>query len=177
MRRYLPLSAAMLLSACAAGMGGGPLPGPTRAPDPQRCEALFREFDYVKQTMSTPSGFADDASIPPELQLEVGRLRQANCLTRPDDLTLDGSAGPIAESGARIVPATVHAGVVTDMAAEATVIAYFEARNGSPYSVGQPGLGRRIYLGPFVTAGGRDAALQAARRAGFASPYVGRPVN
>lgn len=161
-------AAALTLAACTAPPGQDPSTAGVQ------CEALFRDFDIAKATMSTPSGRDDERSIPSALWVEIERLRRADCLTRSGDLTLDESAAPVVEGGAAIRPAIVHAGVVTDMAAEARALDFFAARGAAPRSEGQAGLGRRIYLGPFTTAGGRDAALTLAREAGFESPYTVR---
>ena len=41
-------------------------------------------------------------------------------------------------------------------------------------SIGAPGLGRRIYVGPFATEGGLAEATEIARRGGFVAPYPAR---
>ena len=41
-------------------------------------------------------------------------------------------------------------------------------------SRGAPGLGRRIFIGPFDTEGGLAEGMEVARRAGFVAPYVRR---
>lgn len=157
----------LLLAGCAP-QGG---PQASRS-DPGVCVSRFEAFDFAKQSMSTPTGRSDQMAVPIGLQSQVAALRQHDCMTRPGDLTLSGEVVPLVESGASIRPATIHAGVLTDMSAEGPVRAYFEARGIDTLTVGQAGLGRRVYIGAFTTAGGRDAALATARAAGFASPYV-----
>jgi hypothetical protein len=159
--------AAALLVACSGA--DGPQGGTVVTGD---CVGLYKRFDFAKQTMSTPIGMSDRAAIPFGLQSQIAALQQHNCLTRPNDLTFAAEPVPVTESGASIPPATIHAGVVTDMAAEAQALEYFQARGIKTLSVGQAGLGRRIYIGAFTTSGGRDAALSAARAAGFEWPYV-----
>jgi hypothetical protein len=54
---------------------------------------------------------------------------------------------------------------------EARVRAFFEARGVRARSVGDPMLGRRIYIGPFATQGGLESAAALARSIGFIAPY------
>ena len=49
-------------------------------------------------------------------------------------------------------------------------IRYFVPRGIRAFSIGKAGLGRRVYVGPFVTAGALEGARQAALEAGFAYP-------
>ena len=158
------------LSACAA-----PAIGPSRATGPD-CVALFRAYDVTAATMSTPGGWSDWMSIPPALQWPIARLRNAGCLTMSDDLAPLSTIGPapVVESGPAIPPTSLHAGVVTSMADEVTVLAFFDEHGVRARSIGAAGLGRRIYLGPFRTQGGLDSARDLAVRAGFASPYPAR---
>jgi hypothetical protein len=160
-------AATLVLAACAAGGmpdGGG---------DPAaRCAALFRQFDFAKELSTDRNSLPDGMSVAPGLRSRIAALRQHDCMTRPDDLDLSGDPGAVAEGGASIPPATIHAGVVTDMAAADRARAWFEGRGVKTLSLGEPGLGRRIYIGAFTTQGGRDAALALARSAGFVSPYV-----
>ena len=81
---------------------------------------------------------------------------------------------PIADDGTVINPIAVHAGVVTSTADEVRAITFFQARGVQVRTVGAAGLGRRIYLGPFATAGAQNGAMDAARSAGFAHPYTAR---
>ena len=153
----------LLLSGCAAG----PVAGPS---DPD-CVALFRTYDRVDATMSTPSGRGDNMPIPPDLQRPVQNLRSAGCLTLSADLDLAATAPPVVDGGAAIAPIRVHAGVVTSMEDEAAALALFAAQGIDARSIGAAGLGRRIYLGPFATEGALDGGTALARAAGFASPY------
>lgn len=140
------------------------------------CAALFRQFDAIEASMSTAGGWRDERPIRPELQGVTARMRQARCVSFSDGLNFDAPPGPaIAESGPRLVPPLrIHAGAVTSMDDDAAARAFFEARGAPAASVGSPALGRRIYLGPFATQGGLDAALALARSAGFAYPYATR---
>ena len=159
---------ALLAGGCAAG------PGPVGADrSPERCLAAFQRYDLVKASMSTPSGRRDRMAIPPALQRPVQDLQEARCLTRSDDLDLAAAAPPVVAGGAAIAPVAVHAGVVMSSEDDAAAQAFFEANGVPARSIGAPGLGRRIYLGPFATQGGLDGGLALARAAGFASPYPG----
>ncbi|WP_424928043.1 SPOR domain-containing protein [Amaricoccus tamworthensis] len=162
------------LGACTVtpgGEGGPPPPAGTGG-----CEFLFRNYDLVEDTMSTPSGFRDRMTVQPELAFEANRLRQAGCLTNADDLA--GAASlpdPAPVSGATpISPISVHAGVVTDMAVDDQAKQFFIDRGIRARSVGAAGLGRRIYLGPFDTREELDQAMDLARQAGFVAPYPAR---
>lgn len=160
-------AAGFALAACSTD--GVPTGGVTSS---DYCIALYKRLDFAVQTMSTPSGRSDRMAIPVSLQPHVAALQQNKCLSRPGDLQFPPDAPAVAESGAAISPVTIHVGTVTDMSADADAIAFFESRGIKTLSIGQPGLGRRIYIGAFTTAGGRDSALALARQAGFEWPYV-----
>ena len=78
---------------------------------------------------------------------------------------------PVSNSGAAVPPTTIHVGVVTTSEDDARAIRYFEARGLRAFSIGKPGLGRRVYVGPLGTAGALEGVRQAALEAGFAYPY------
>lgn len=168
MRQGLVATAAALILAGCAGPGGQ-TDGTVVSAD---CVGLYKRFDFSKQTLSTPTGFSDRAAIPFGLQSQIAALQQYDCLTRPDDLSVGGVPVPVTEGGAKIPPATIHVGIVTDMVAETQALTYFQARGIKTLSIGQAGLGRRIYIGAFTTSEGRDGAFAAARGAGFKWPYV-----
>lgn len=155
------------LAACTTTSGG------PAAPVSADCVVLFQSYDLVAATMSTPSATYDRMGIPPALQLPVSRLRSAGCLTTSDELAPMALIDPvpITGGGAAIAPISLHAGIVTNMADEAAVLAFFEASGIRARSIGAAGLGRRIYLGPFQTQGALDAARDLAVRAGFLAPY------
>ena len=82
-----------------------------------------------------------------------------------DELDLDGRpAPPVAAGGAAIAPVGLHAGVVTNMEDDAAARAFFAANGVPARSIGAPGLGRRIYLGPFATEGALDGGARAGAR-------------
>lgn len=167
--RPLPALAVLALAACAAGPG----PAGLSRGDSAACVDAFRWYDTIDATMSTPSGRAGQMAIPPDLQIPVARIQSLGCLTMSDDLAPMATATrpPIADGGAPIPPTSIHAGVVTNMADEADAMAFFDAHGARARSIGAAGLGRRIYLGPFATAGALDQARDLAVAAGFASPY------
>lgn len=138
------------------------------------CVALFRQYDVVDATMSTPR--RERWAVPPELERLTDRLRRADCITLTRDLTGldDVPLEQVGDSGAAIDPIALHVGVVTNSADDARSIEYFEARGLWARSVGKPGLGRRVYVGPVASAGALEAAAELAREAGFAHPYPAR---
>jgi hypothetical protein len=162
---------ALALVAALAGCATAPA-GPQRAAG-ATCVVLFQNYDLAYATMSTPGGRRDRMSIPPALQLPVQLLMQSGCLTTSSDLAGMEAAGgpPIVDSGAQIVPTSLHVGVVTNNADEANAISFFAANGVAARTVGAAGLGRRIYIGPFGTQGALDGARDLALRAGFAAPY------
>lgn len=172
MRLPILATLALMLAACTPAVG--PEPGPARAG--VDCALLFQQFDHVEDTMSTPSGRRDRMVIAPALQLPALRLRQGGCISMSSDLApmarLDAPA--VVDGGRAIPPTRVHVGAVTSMSDDAAAQAFFEAHGAPATSVGSAALGRRIYVGPFVTEGALDGALALARAAGFASPYPAR---
>lgn len=170
MRHLSALAALLALAGCTGG--AGPSAAPSRG-DAASCVAAFQWYDTVAATMSTPRGRDDAMPIPPALQIPVGRIQSLGCLTMSDDLAPMATATrpPVADSGPAIPPTAIHAGVVTNMADEANALAFFAAHGARARSIGAPGLGRRIYVGPFATQGALDQARDLAVAAGFAAPY------
>lgn len=162
-RLFLAGGLAGLLAACAA-----PGDAPTGASGSQ-CVELFRQYDVMARSVRRP----DNVTVPLALQGQQGRLRQAGCITMTRDLAGMEAVPvvPVSDGGAAIVPVSLHAGIVTSDADDARARAFFAARGVQARSVGEAGLGRRIYLGPFTTAGALEGAAGAARAAGFAHPY------
>jgi hypothetical protein len=140
------------------------------------CVALFQEFDRLETFHGSGQPRRDGRIAPPVLLSQGQRLRNAGCITRDADLA-GRDALPVvawAEAGAPIAPIALHAGVVQSNAMDATMRAFFEARGIGARSVGSAVLGRRVYLGPFSTQGGLEAAAALARQAGFIAPYPAR---
>jgi hypothetical protein len=159
-------AAALAVCGCAPASYQAPSRG-----DPGVCVALFRHYDYLDNTISETR--KDVWAVPPALMWQIQQLRQAGCITMTDQLTLDAT-----EPGVPGVPdgstLALHAGVVTSDADDAAVRAYFEANGVRARSVGKPGLGRRVYLGPFASADEQAQAAGLARGAGFVAPYPAR---
>lgn len=169
--RVLAVLAALGAASCAA------LPGfetPARG-TAEACVPLFREFDRLERLYGTGSWFEDSFVGPPALMEQGMDLLRADCITAPGDLRLAAAPRtPVTKSGPPIRPIALHAGVAAGLLTELRAREYFAARGVRVRSVGDPALGRRIYLGPFSTEGGLQAAAQAAREVGFVAPYPAR---
>lgn len=162
--------AALMLGGCA----GGGLPDQAAKAGPLECVALFQRFDQVERLRTTVFGRDDDRTVDPMVLRQGQILRQRGCLTGRSALSTDDTAPPVAAGGGRIMPIAVHAGVVTNMADDRRMKAHFQTLGFRARSVGSAALGRRIYLGPVATDAELARAMEAARRAGFSSPYSAR---
>jgi hypothetical protein len=171
------MRAAVLLLAAVAACGV--VSEQTR--DPSRCVQLFAEFDSL-ESISRPDlegGFGHSA-FGFRLNSVTNALRQNRCLTMSRDLAnLDALAASRAgfapaDSGAVIRPVAVHVGVVTSMADDARVRAYFEGLGYRATSIGSARLGRRVYVGPVASEGALAELIGIAREAGFVAPYPAR---
>ena len=60
---------------------------------------------------------------------------------------------------------------------ERAVTAFVRGLGYRSRGVGAETLGRRLFIGPFVTQGALDQALDVARQAGFVAPHVARRVR
>ncbi len=166
-----------LASICLTGgaiCAGSAVQAASTAASGDACVALFQRYDAVQATMSTPHGAADRMPIPPSLQFPVTQLQSAGCMTLTNELTGMASADgrPVADGGPALVPpSALHVGVVTNSADEANAVGFFQGRGIRVRTVGAPGLGRRIYVGPFATEGALSSARDLALAAGFSSPY------
>ncbi len=156
-----------LLAGCAV-----PAPPQWRADGPT-CVAMFQEYDRRLKLFPDESIWRPGRMVDPWVEAQGARLRDAGCLTSTAQIIgLDSaSADPIVESGPAIRPVSLHIGAVSSMEDDARVRAFFEARGVRARSVGDPMLGRRIYLGPFATEGGLQGAATLARSIGFTAPY------
>jgi len=169
--RVATLAAA--LAACAAV--------PEQTTDPSRCVRLFTEFDSL-ESITRPD--LDDrfgsSAFDFQLVAVTNALRQNRCLTMNRDLAdLDALAAARAgflpaDSGAAIRPVAVHVGVVTSMADDARVRAFFETLGYRATSIGSARLGRRIHVGPVASEGALAELVGIAREAGFVAPYASR---
>ena len=168
------LSGMIALAACVAAPSGAPL---SRAePDPAYCVALYRHYDFLEATLSTPSGRRDRWIAPPALMRQGQRIRQSGCLTMTRDLIgledIDGAS--VDPGGQPLDRVSVHAGVVTNMTDDARAIGFFERQGYRARSVGSAPLGRRVFVGPLRDEAEMLAVLDLARSAGFISPYPRR---
>jgi hypothetical protein len=69
-------------------------------------------------------------------------------------------------------PTAISAGIVTGFSEQFRASEFFRSLGYRTRSVGEPTLGRRILIGPFVTQGAVDQAIATAREAGFIAPHV-----
>lgn len=171
-------SPVLAVAALAALVGCAPVER-AAAPAADRagtCVALFQDFDRLEALHGDPRPRRDGSIAPAVLVAQGQRLRRAGCITRDADLAGREAVAvaPWSEAGAPIAPIALHAGVVQSNAMDDTMRAFFEARGIRARSVGSAVLGRRIYLGPFATRGGLEAAAALARAAGFVAPYPAR---
>lgn len=151
-----------------------------RAQDPFNPQCPLRFELYENATRNV--GAMDNQrrmSTSPQVQAAARWLRMGNCLTFSDQLapmaTLAPGAGLAARTnaGPTIPPTYLHAGIVTSSADEARTIDFFASQGLRARGLGAAYLGRRIYVGPFVTAGALEGGMALARDAGFAYPYPG----
>jgi hypothetical protein len=149
---------------------------PEQSSDRGVCVATFRDYDRARQFNPDPT--FDRRTGRYRWDAWVERLRllliQNDCLTRPRDMAgIDAAAvAPVAEGGAPLGrPVAVHVGTFTDEATAAAAVALFRAAGLRATSVGDQGLGRRVFAGPVATEGGLAATVDLATRAGFVAPY------
>lgn len=142
------------------------------------CEALFIEYDRLLRLPVNDFAFAGTGLPSRRTQVEVLLVRN-DCLTREADLAgLEAAVaarggGRIVESGAALPrPVALHLGAVTSEAGAARAIAAVEGLGLRGQGIGAARLGRRVYAGPILTAGGLADALDFARAAGFRAPHV-----
>ena len=167
--------AALALSGALCGLL---VPAGARAQDPfnPRCPGFFEIYEAASR-MTGAMGNQPRMTTSSQVREAARLLRMGDCLTFTDQLAPLATLGPEAgararaNSGPSIPPTSAHIGIVTSMADEARVIDFFAARGIRARGLGAPYLGRRIYLGPFVTAGALEGAMTLARDAGFAYPY------
>jgi hypothetical protein len=167
MRSVLFLLLLTVLAGCAV-----PTPPQWRADGPT-CVAMFQEYDRRLKLFPYESIRRPGRMVDPWVEAQGTRLRDAGCLTSTAQISgMDTApAAPIVESGPAIRPISLHVGAVLSMEDDARVRAFFEARGVRARSVGDPMLGRRIYVGPFATQGGLEDAATLARSVGFIAPY------
>ena len=123
------------------------------------------------------SGSSDRYIPQPNISQQAGRLRNLGCLTTTDDLDgleqLGAKLGfrqPV-DSGASIKPTAVHVGILTSMSDVTRATVFFRNLGYSTRTIGAEQLGRRFYIGPFVSEGAMSEAIATAEQAGFIAPY------
>jgi len=167
-RARLAAALALALAGCAAA------PAPR---DASVCVPLFRQYDVFAR-MAPPS--MDGGGRSPRSGAEYWRWQQGlrliqnGCRTRPADLAgIEALAGrAVRESGPSLGgPVAVHAGAITDQGTAEATAAFFHSLGLRATSIGDPQLGRRLYVGPVTTRGGLDALIALAFEAGFIAPY------
>lgn len=163
-----------------AGLLGGCEALPPQEPDRSVCVTLFRDYDRYAQLW--PNEIVDPFTGRERLDPALSRLRvrliQNDCQTRPADLAPLAAVAE-ARRGQRIAergellgrPVAIHAGAVTSDAEAARAVAFFNGLGLRATSIGNPQLGRRVYVGPVRTQGALDEVLAIAWEAGFVAPY------
>jgi hypothetical protein len=168
--RLLAASAVLALAGCVGAPGQLALSGPS-------CPSLFRQLDTAER-FDRPR--IDDAStaVPSAIEPIAGRLRTYDCLSSPDRAGMAAALAdpslPRGDGVRRPSGALIAVGAVTGTRADFHTLDYFEALGWPAYSLGTPGVGRRIYVGPVASEAGVAAVMEAAARAGFRYPYVKR---
>lgn len=153
--------------------------GAAKAAD-EACVRQFAQYDWAVKAFDNV-GWSDNSPIvAPAVSRSIQRLRAENCLTSWDQLAFaqqlgDELRGTLkGEHGAPIRPTTLQAGVVLGISSELQARQFFASLGYRVRSQGAPYMGRRIYIGPFTTAGGLAEAYAVAERAGFVAPYPRR---
>lgn len=161
------LAAAVLAAACV----------PAQTADRSQCVGLFQQYDQIARLNPTAVQNRGDRRIGWGFELDrLWRLMiQNDCQTRPGDVgDLAALAGaPIQEGGAPLGGrVAVHVGAFTSQTDTDAAIALFRGKGLQATSIGDPRLGRRVYVGPVTTQGGLDGVLGTAFEAGFVAPYA-----
>ncbi|PZQ49646.1 MAG: hypothetical protein DI556_09230 [Rhodovulum sulfidophilum] len=170
-RRGLATVAMAVLAGLAAG-------APARAQDPANpdCPPRFQMYETATRAFGAPDN-QRRRTTSPQVQSAARWLRMGDCLTFTAQLAPMATLGPGAGAQARtpagptIPPTYLHVGIVTSSEDEARAKAFFAEQGLAARGLGAAFLGRRIYVGPFTTAGALEAGIGLARQAGFAYPY------
>lgn len=164
----LSVAALVALAAC------DPVGVARQAPD---CVRLLQNYDRAEAAFGN-SGSRDRLVLPPAIEQTAQRARQGGCVTRIEQLALVHAFADAVElggpSGPPIQRVWLQAGVVAGVSSELQARELFGSVGLPVRSRGAPGLGRRIFIGPFDTEGGLAEGMEVARRAGFVAPYVRR---
>lgn len=176
-------SAAMLIALAFGTLAGCTAEQVAQAGAEPSCLVLFRNYDQAVQIYgnTTNNRRAETVwRVPPAVSRTGQRLREGGCLTSDQDLAAtyllsdDVRGTRIVESGAPIEPIYLQAGIVEGITSEVQARQFFGGLGVRVRSQGAPGLGRRIFVGPFATEGGLAAATDLALQAGFVAPYPAR---
>jgi hypothetical protein len=144
------------------------------------CTQRFSDYDRAVLFFGSSGAQQEHPRVAPAIDRSIQRLRAGDCLTGWDEIaglpqlgdalrgTLQGEHGPA------IRPTTLQVGVVLGISSEVQARQFFAGLGYRVRSQGAPYLGRRIYVGPFTTAGGLAEATELATRAGFVAPYPRR---
>jgi hypothetical protein len=144
------------------------------------CLDLFEDYDRATWIYPSNSFGTDDAPrpmLPGPVARPARMLVTHGCLTSSADL--DGmpalasrlAGHRVVDSGAPIRPTALHVGIVTGIGDEWMATRFFRGLGYDSRGVGAPTLGRRLYIGPFVSQGALDEATAIAREAGFVAPF------
>ena len=168
--RHLALGTALLAFAAPAIAQDGANPD---------CPTRFQLYETAARVSGAPDN-ERQRTVSPRVQAAARWLRMGNCLTFTDQIAAMTRLGPeagaaaLTASGPAIAPIWLHVGIVTSSADEAAALAFFTAQGLGARGLGAALLGRRIYVGPFTTAGALEGGKALARAAGFAYPYPAR---
>jgi hypothetical protein len=162
---------ALLVAASAAVSGAA---SAASAPD-AGCVAALRAYDRA-ELFFTYDGAWRGVALPPPIERQAQRARRDGCVTSNDDTDrllagADAFAAPPRPEGAPIRPTWLQVGVVGGVVGEVRARDFFAGQGYRVRSRGAPGLGRRIFVGPFATEGALADAAGLAVRAGFVAPY------
>lgn len=177
MRAFL---AACGLLVAVGGCSGGPIADQPSRGDPAVCLDLFESYDRAVRFNPSNAYGTDDAPapiMPSGVERPARLLVRGGCLTSAADL--DGmpalaaklAGHQVADSGPAIPEVPVHLGIVTGIGDEREATRFFRGLGYRSRGIGAPGLGRRLYIGPFVSQGALEDAIGIAREAGFVAPY------
>lgn len=172
----LAIALAVVLAGCSAPLVSDQ---PSRG-DPEACLATFLAYDRAVW-LYPANRFGSDDTPAPMLPAPVARparlLVEQGCLTSSADL--DGmpalatklAGHRVVDSGPAIRPTALHLGIVTGIEDERQATRFFRGLGYRSRGVGAPTLGRRLYIGPFVSQGALDEAIAIAKEAGFIAPF------
>lgn len=168
-----------VLLAVAGCSGMAVVDQPSRG-DPAACLAAFKAYDRAVWLYPSNKFGSDDAPaplVPGPVSRPAQALVTGGCLTSSADLdrmpalAVKLAGHRVVDSGAPIRPTALHLGIVTGIEDEREATRFFRGLGYRSRGVGAPTLGRRLYIGPFVSQGALDEAIAIAREAGFIAPF------